>query len=580
MTPTDDAKFYLELLRAYIDSANDAFFVLCDEMKFHVSNKRTENWLGQSEETLTAHNRRIPITDLLGDHDTVKRFVTAFKTTLSGKPTQVECLIKPNNSIARWVEINMNRVNVDEGDLVICVARDVTAKKEQSATLERLAHYDPLTDLPNRAHLRNILDDAIKNSKKESVGVALALLDLDLFKEINDTLGHQVGDVFLQQISLRLVSAAPANATITRFGGDEFALVLPDTDEAAAREISRSILQSLHYPFALNTVQSRGGMTPKADISLGISASIGIATFPRHANNTETLLRRAEIAMYQAKKAHVDLAVYSEEKDQHNVIRLTMLGELQHGIEAKQLSLDYQPIIDLGKMKIISMEALIRWHRPDNDEVQPDIFIPLAEQTGLIKPITWWALDSALQQCAHWKNSGLVLNASVNISPHTLYDMELANHVEKLIQKWSVNPNQLILEITESAVMADSERALEIFRRLNSVGVQLAIDDFGTGHSSLGYLKRLPVDIIKIDKSFVINMLKDKSDAMIVHAIINLAQNLGLRVTAEGVESQDVCDMLVQLGCNHAQGFYFGKPVDADALGQQFSNPKYLNIRQ
>ena len=569
MSPTDNNKFYLELLRAYIDSANDAFFVLCDEMKFHISNKRTENWLGQSEEVLTAHNHRIPITELIGNKESERIFIEAFTKTLKGKPTQIELLIKPKKALSRWIEINMNKVNIQDGDLVICVARDVTSKREQTAALEHLALNDPLTNLPNRAQLRNILDDLIQKPGQQTF--SMVLLDLDLFKEINDTLGHQVGDIFLQQIALRIVSATPDDATVTRFGGDEFAVVLPGLDEEQASDAAKSILRSLQYPFSMKAADS-SLIEKKTEVSLGISASMGVASFPKHAGDTETLLRRAEIAMYQAKKAHVDLAIYSAEKDQHNVVRLTLLGELQHGIETKQLLLNFQPIIDLHKGKLVSTEVLIRWQHPERGLVPPDLFIPLAEQTGLIKPLTWWALDTGLQQCAEWKKRDLDLNISVNISPHTLYDLELVDRVVNLLDKWSIDANKLILEITESAVMADSERALEILRKLNNTGVQLAIDDFGTGHSSLGYLKRLPVDIIKIDKSFVIGMLNDKSDAMIVRAIIDLAHNLGLRVTAEGVEQPEVNDTLAELGCNYAQGFHFGYPVVAEMFEQSFKH--------
>jgi diguanylate cyclase (GGDEF)-like protein len=427
--------------------------------------------------------------------------------------------------------------------------------------LVRQALHDPLTGLPNRELFADRVGQAIRNADRELRPAVLLLLDLDRFKEVNDTLGHHHGDLLLIQVGQRLAGALREADTVARLGGDEFAVLLPGATAEGAGAVADKLRVALQQPLSID------------GITLDLDASIGIAVYPEHGNDPAELLQHADVAMYGAKQAHVGFLVYDPTVDQHSPKRLALLGGLRRALEDDQLVLHYQPKADLGSGQIHSVEALVRWQHPEHGLLGPGEFIPLAERTGLIHPLTRWVLNAALNQAAHWQHDGRRLSVAVNISTRCLLDPSFPDQVTSQLATWQIPADLLVLEITESAVMADPNLALEVLGRLHRLGVGLAVDDFGTGYSSMAYLKELPVDELKIDRSFVSQMATSPSDAVIVRSTIDLGHNLGLRVVAEGVETQHAWQQLSALGCDIAQGYYLGRPMPAAELEQQLTQP-------
>jgi diguanylate cyclase (GGDEF)-like protein len=431
---------------------------------------------------------------------------------------------------------------------------DITDRKRQQANLEHQALHDALTGLPNRNLLHDRLHHAIQNAARQHQSVALILMDLDRFKEVNDTLGHQYGDLMLQQVSTRLQQVLRHSDTIARLGGDEFAILIADSSETFAGHVAQKVHVALNRVFNLD------------NHFLHIGASLGIALYPQHGDNAQSLIQHADTAMYVAKRSNSGCAVYHPEQDRDAVKRLELANELHDAIDANQLELYYQPKIDLQTGKVTGVEALLRWHNPARGMVPPDEIIPIAEHNGMIKRLTLWVLNAALQQCAQWRSQGIELSVAINISVWNLQDPMLIEEIENKLARWKVPANLLELEITESAMMADPASSLMALKKLDSMGIALTVDDYGTGFSSLAYLKKLPVDIIKIDKSFVLSMDTDADDAIIVKSTIELAHNLGFKVVAEGVESDAISRMLLALGCNTAQGYHYCRPIGSVAF--------------
>jgi diguanylate cyclase (GGDEF)-like protein len=425
----------------------------------------------------------------------------------------------------------------------------------QARLREREASHDALTGLPNRALFRDRTDQAIRQATRERTPAALLLLDLDRFKEVNDTLGHHYGDQLLVQVGERLRATLRAVDTVARLGGDEFAMLLPriTTAEGAVR-VAGKLLTALEKPFTLE------GLT------LDVEASIGVAIHPDHGSDPDELLQRADIAMYAAKESHAGFVLFDPTLDQHSPRKLVLLGELRRAIEQEQLVLHYQPKVDAHTGQLLGVEALVRWQHPDHGLVPPGEFIPLAERTGLIAPLTHYVLDAALHQCRDWRRAGHELAVAVNVSPRRLLDLAFPDEVAATLATWDVPARLLVVEITESTIMADPTHALEILGRLNRMGVGLSIDDFGTGYSSMAYLKSLPVHELKVDRSFVTHMTSNTSDAVIVRSTVDLGRNLGLRVVAEGVEDPATRDQLDALGCDAIQGYYVSRPVPPEDL--------------
>jgi diguanylate cyclase (GGDEF)-like protein/PAS domain S-box-containing protein len=433
--------------------------------------------------------------------------------------------------------------------------QDVTERTMAAEVLRRQALHDGLTGLPNRTLLTDRMRQALQHSQTTGEPVALLLMDLDQFKEVNDALGHDHGDRLLIEMSRRLQRVLRDIDTIARLGGDEFAVLLTiNADERGALAVAARVRDSLEDPFQL------GG------ISVQTSASIGVALFPDHANDAETLAQRADVAMYTAKRAGGGIALYSPEHDQSSIRRLALLGELRSAIEDDQLLLHYQPTLDLRTGFVRTVEALVRWQHPDHGLMPPAEFISLAEVSGTIQVLTRWVITTAVRQIVEWQRRGLELAVAVNLSVRNLYEPELVPWLAGVLAQFGVDAKALEFEITESELMDDPLLAMEVLGRLKSLGVATSIDDFGTGYSSLSYLKHLPIDQLKIDRSFVGNMVHDESDLTIVRSTIDLSHNLGLAVVAEGVEDGDTLRLLAELGCDRAQGYALSRPVPSNDL--------------
>jgi len=426
---------------------------------------------------------------------------------------------------------------------------------ERERKISELAFMDGLTNLPNRAMFNDQLERALATAKRAVDPVSVMMMDLDRFKYVNDALGHSVGDLLLGEVAIRLKQALPRETDIVaRLGGDEFAVMLPGTDLQGAKVVAARILKALEMPTMIESQL------------VDIGASIGIVTFPRDGADMDVLMRHADIAMYTAKRTNSGYALYDEKHDQKSALRLSLMGELRQAVEHDQLTLYYQPKVDLATQRVKYVEALVRWDHPTRGFVAPDEFIPFAEQTGYIKTISRWVANRAIAQCAKWRAEGIDLAISVNVSARELIQSTLPEIFAELLMRHGVPAHSIWIEVTESAIMDDPNHAIETLDRLHAMGIRLSIDDFGTGYSSLSYLKRMPVDELKIDKSFVMGMATHKDDETIVRSTINLGHNMGLKVVAEGVETEEMLEQLRLLDCDLAQGYHISRPLPPEKL--------------
>ncbi|MFV2061270.1 MAG: putative bifunctional diguanylate cyclase/phosphodiesterase [Gammaproteobacteria bacterium] len=433
------------------------------------------------------------------------------------------------------------------------------------ALLERHhALHDNLTGLPNRHLLLERIKKAISGQNPKQKQVSILLMDLDRFKEINDTLGHVAGDLLIQQIAPRLKKVLRDTDTIARIGGDEFAIVLPDTGSGIAQAIALKLINSLIVPFEIE------------GHNLNVAMSIGISVYPHDGFDCDTLVQKADIAMYVAKSKQCGYSLYDEKQDQYSLNRLKLTGELHKAIKNKELVVYYQPIINISKGQISCVEALIRWNHPESGVISPEIFIPLAENAGIMSLITQWVLEKSLDQVQRWRKQGINIGMHVNLSMSDIQDSNFPKYLNEILKSTNTIPGNLTLEITENSMMTDLKRAKDVLNQLYHIGVNLAIDDFGTGFSSLAYLKQLPTHEIKIDKSFVLDMLEDEDDAIIVRSTVDLAHNMGRIVTAEGVADKETYDLLEILGCNRAQGHYICMPLEANELSSWFVKTSWI----
>tara|TARA_B100000446_G_scaffold47134_1_gene43439 strand:+ start:17617 stop:20127 length:2511 start_codon:yes stop_codon:yes gene_type:complete len=443
--------------------------------------------------------------------------------------------------------------------------RDVTEKKRYMERLEYQATHDSLTLLPNRNKLYQELETALLNRKPDQK-MALMLLDLDRFKEINDTLGHQAGDKLLKQIGPRLeMELSEFPSTVARLGGDEFAILLTRIrNNQQAVVIGHRVLDAIRNPFEVEGLHTE------------ISVSVGVAMCPDQADDVSTLMRYADIAMYHAKSERKGVSVYRPDFDPHTPKRLALMSDLGRAIREDQLQLYFQPKVDITDRKVYGFEALLRWNHPEMGFIPPNEFIPLVEMTELIHPMTLWVLENAIQQAKRWQLQGHEFSVAANLSAQNLLGDFLVERLEGLLRKYELPAELLELEITESTIMIDPERALRTLKAIDELGVTLAIDDFGTGYSSLAYLKRLPVRTLKIDGSFVTKMLADEQDEIIVHSTINLAHNLGLKVVAEGVEDELVIARLLSHECDQAQGYFIARPQPAAEVDAWLEDTEWI----
>jgi diguanylate cyclase (GGDEF)-like protein len=478
--------------------------------------------------------------------------VAGFPLQIDGRPIGALAIYAPEADAFNDEELELLEESASDLAFGIAVLRTRAERESAQATIERMARYDRVTGLPNHAQFQERLRQALTPAEARERPVAVAVIGLNRFREINEALGFQQGDLLLQDVGARLRAAVSEETVVARMRGDEFGLLILDNDDVHVGKIVRQVLQSLRTPI-------RAG-----ELQLEVTAAVGISLFPQHGNEPVHLLRCADVALQQAKKTNKDYVFYAAEHDAHSARRLSLAGELRHAIEHGELVLHYQGKIDVPSGRVCGAEALVRWLHPQRGMVRPDEFITLSEQTGLIRPLTEWVMTEALRQSAAWRMDGVALPIAVNLSPRNLHDAELVYKLDQLFAAVRADVDWLEIEITEGAVMEDPEGALSILARLSQMGIQLYIDDFGTGYSSLGYLKKLPVDAVKIDKSFVMDMLQSADSAAIVRSTIDLAHDLELRVVAEGVEEETVLDKLALLGCDAAQGYYFSKPLPAN----------------
>ena len=451
------------------------------------------------------------------------------------------------------------------GRLATAFALMTEAIASREARISELAYRDVLTGLPNRVQFVESLDRFVRSFGERGERLAVLTLDIDRFKLINDSLGHDLGDQVLQEVGRRLQHAGmrrrdlaqglqdEANAC-ARLGGDEFAVLVPGADAVAARVVAERIAALLEAPM---NVQGQ---------LVDVRASIGIALYPDHGNDAGELMRGADVAMYKAKQAHAGHAIYDPAHHGRNAARLSLLTELRQAVEGDELVLYYQPKHAFCSSAMLSVEALVRWVHPKRGFVPPMEFIPFAEQTGYIRAITLWVLERAVRQCAEWRRAGRAVHVGLNLSARDLLHPELPDQFRAMLEHHGCEARWITLEITESAVLDDPRKALATLERLHATGCQLSIDDYGTGYSSLSYLRQMPVQELKIDRSFVMNLTSRPGDELIVRSTIELAHSLGLVVTAEGVETEEILVRLGELGCDLAQGYFVSRPVDAAGL--------------
>ena len=479
----------------------------------------------------------------------------------------------------RQLRLSISGTRLEEGHRLLLMLEDISEHVTQAQRIEQLAFYDSLTGLPNRALFMDRLNQALADAQRHGQQVALLFMDLDRFKEINDTHGHALGDQVLVEIGRRFQSVMRQADTMARFGGDEFVIIAGQSDQSSAVRIAERLQQALGEPIA---VKGR---------PFSVGASIGIAFYPEDGKSSDELLKHADIAMYRAKESGGGYRFYRPEMSAGLAKRLEIANRLNSAMKAGQLQLHYQPIVNLQTKSISGAEALLRWNDPEQGWVTPAEFIPIAEERGMMRALGEWVLREACRQLKAWQEAGLNfpgrlavnkawqetgLNSSgrlsVNIAAQQLEEAEFVSKARVIVNAAGLTPDCLALELTEGGLMANAERAIGMMEALKTAGFALSIDDFGTGYSSLTYLKRLPVDKLKIDISFVRDMLKDSSDYTLVTTIIAMARTLGLTTLAEGVEEQAQAEALQALGCDEAQGYYFGYPEPAEIFAQKWLN--------
>jgi diguanylate cyclase (GGDEF)-like protein len=472
--------------------------------------------------------------------------------------------------VAVYVADQLGRVGLALFAIVLVVFQHLVGElllsQRRSKELHRMATVDDLTGLANREHFRGRIDEEISACKASGKPFSVILMDLDRFKEVNDTLGHDYGDLLLRELGARFMECVGSAGMVARLGGDEFAFFpgMHTEDEEVLGRFASRLLESARQPIEID------------ELSLELDASLGIARFPRDGDDAHTLLRRADLAMYAAKSGQVGFSFYSPDLDRSSAQRLSVLSDFRRALLRDEIVVHYQPIVDLDNLVVTGAEGLVRWEHPEQGLLPPAAFIQAVEQTGLIVPLTHHVLERAISQCAEWRRDGTEMSVAVNLSVRNLLDHDLPREVERLLSQYSLPPEALQLEITESMIMSDPERAMVTVLKLSDLGVHLSVDDFGTGYSSLANLRQLPINELKIDRSFVTPMLQDESDLIIVRSTINLGHDLGLRIVAEGVEDERTLMRLALLGADMAQGYHLSKPLAPEAFGQWLGQPSTL----
>ncbi len=482
---------------------------------------------------------------------TAEQFMALASPLYSGEKEQLvlETTHRRKDGSTYPVDVRLQYLKREIPPVFVAIVQDISERNAYIAELEYKALHDNLTGLPSRALFHDRLLHEIDVAAREVKPLAVAILNMSRFQEINNTLGRHNGDLILQQIAARLLAVFRKVDTIARIGGDEFAVTLPGVGHEHIGVVAKKIKQALEEFFVLE------------DTPIEVSASVGVALYPDHGEDPLTLLRHADVAARLAKIDRNGMNVYDSEQDSYSMKRLTLMGELRHAIIDGDLSLYCQPKVDMKTSKVTDVEALVRWQHPRYGMISPAEFIPLAEQTGLIKALTMWVLDEAIRQQSIWQKAGLNVGVAINLSTRNLIDPKLPAHIASLLSEYGVAANTITLEITESAIMAHPEACMKVVSQLKALGASLSIDDFGTGYSSLAYLSKLPVSELKIDQSFIFSMLEDAGNALIVRSTIDLGHSFNLKVIAEGVENKDVWAELEALGCDKVQGYYVSRPL-------------------
>ncbi len=460
-----------------------------------------------------------------------------------------------------WLSIGPVRDIENSVSHYVAIASDISAIKRTEERLEHLAHHDSLTSLPNRMLFTDRLMQATALARRNKKMIAVMLLDLDRFKEVNDTLGHRLGDHLLVEVSRRLKYSIREADTISRLGGDEFAVILSDISAIEkAAQVAQHFIQAVSVPFEIEGHE------------IYITTSIGLTIYPADSDNIETLLKNADTAMYYAKsRGKNNFQFYTNEMNRRIIEKLFIESKLRHALDREEFHLYFQPQVEAATEKIVGMEALLRWVNPELGDMPPSKFIPIAEDTGLIIPIGEWVIQEACRQAGAWQEQGVpVMNLSINLSARQFHKQTIVETISGILRETGFDPQHLELEITESVIMQDVEENIQTLRRLKDLGIRLSIDDFGTGYSSLNYLKRFPIDVLKIDQSFVRDITSDHDDSSVVTAIIALAHSLNLKVIAEGVETVEQLTFLKERGCDEVQGYYFSKPIPGNRVKDLF----------
>lgn len=515
----------------------------------------------QQSQTITAD--LTPYCEMIQQEDRVLFDTLLGKLIATKVPLGHKHCLKLGENQVRHVEFRAHFYfdNLRKREILIGTIHDVTEHHEQEQALQRMANYDALTGLPNRWLLHQKINDTITDSRQNDTIFCLALLDLDGFKEINDTLGHFAGDQLLRQLKPRFDLVMRPGDYIARLGGDEFAIIFnPISDVAEGERLTEIVRNAIAKPFVLEQAQ------------IQVGASIGLSIYPEHGTESSELLRHADVAMYQAKSTMAGHVVYDAERDPYGPRRLSLINDIRSAISQDELLLHYQPKIDAKSGKITAVEALVRWQHPVHGNIPPIEFIPFCEVNDLIHDLTDYVMHKALTDAVKWQQHGLEIKVAVNIASRNLMNYSLPEKVESALKKTGATSSLLQLEITENDLMNDPDRAMVTIQALSDMGIGLSIDDFGTGYSSLAYLKHLRVQELKIDKSFVRDMLSDENDTVIVKSIIDLGHSLGLHITAEGVESDDTLQQLIAYGCESAQGFYIAKPMPGEKISAWIAN--------
>ncbi len=549
----------IRLLATVFESVSEGILVVDRNLKVCAANQAYLNITGHQRESILG---RPPLLSTPGfDESGLIERICADADITGHWRGELNCVRPDYVPFSAWISVTTVRAPSGDTEFFVLACSDITERKQQEERIRYQANFDGLTNLPNRRMLHERLEQAIRLAASANERVAVAFLDLNRFKQVNDSLGHRAGDELLKQVARRLRSTCGASDTIGRYGGDEFVMIVPNIGERfSASYLAEKLLYAFSDPF------------PLPERELYCSPSIGIAFYPTDADNADGLIRCADLAMYHTKRsAPQRFSLYMPEMRLQSVQRLDLEHDIRHAILRQEFHLHYQPKFDFETGRIAGAEALIRWPHPTIGQIPPTDFIPVAEDTGQISHIGEWTLRQACQQAQLWRHNGIDLDVmAVNLSPRQFHDSGLVRLVRQILDETGMPPDRLELELTEGAMMVDMGRAVETLRRLKGLGVRLAIDDFGTGYSSLAYLKRFPIDTLKIDRSFVRDIANNATDTAIIDTIIGLACSLGFSVVAEGVETAEQALILMERNCRYSQGYLFCKPVPPEVFAEHF----------